>query len=622
MIQDIFPSCLDNRYVHCRIRREDHLLVFDEEGRVLISHKDGQIKFITCSEPDKPEAVYLFAIDGERYFLLADKRGYEKEGFEYLTIREVRDYCSGKEVYAVFTAYHLWEWYADNRFCGRCGSRLVHDEKERALRCPECGNRVYPRINPAVIVGVMKDDSLLVTRYRSGYAHNALIAGFTEIGETVEETVKREVMEEAGLKVKNIRYYKSQPWGMAQDILMGFFCEADGDAEIHMDENELKYAQWVKRENIVLQPNNLSLTNEMMMVFKENVGNFMDEFMQAPDGLHSGKGDLSLMNDKNQIIYEKKSNVWLDGTMGVVVGDALGCPVQFESRKAVAEHPVTGMRGYGTFKLPEGSWTDDSSLTLATLESIRRMGEIDLNDIMENFMSWLYDGEFTPYGRSFDIGWGTRKAIERYNSKRNVKKCGSDDEKNNGNGSLMRIIPACIYLSEMLETGKITETDAIVALHDLGGLTHAHIRANIACGLYFFLVREILRSSGTLQDRLRSGLKAGFAFYESFLADKENLHYYDRLRDLDTFGQLQSDRIKSSGYVVDTLEAAVWSLITTDSLEQALLKGVNLGEDTDTVGAVAGGLAGLYYGYDAIPDAWLSVIKRREWIEEMCIVNI
>ena len=120
-----------------------------------------------------------------------------------------------------------------------------------------------------MIVGVIRGESLLLTKYRRGYAHNALVAGFTEIGETLEETVAREVMEETGVKVKNIRYYKSQPWGMAQDILVGFFCEADGDDKIQMDESELRYAQWVKREEIELQPNNLSLTNEMMRVFKD-----------------------------------------------------------------------------------------------------------------------------------------------------------------------------------------------------------------------------------------------------------------------------------------------------------------------------------------------------------------
>ena len=128
---------------------------------------------------------------------------------------------------------------------------------------------IYPRINPAVIVGVTNGDSILVTRYRQGYAHNALIAGFAEIGETLEETVAREVMEEAGIKVKNIRYYKSQPWGMAQDLLVGFYCDADGDTTIKMDDNELRYAAWTKREDIVLQPNDLSLTNEMMKMFMQ-----------------------------------------------------------------------------------------------------------------------------------------------------------------------------------------------------------------------------------------------------------------------------------------------------------------------------------------------------------------
>lgn len=134
--------------------------------------------------------------------------------------------------------------------------------------CPGCGYTAYPRIMPAVIVGVTNGDKILITRYRVGYGHNALIAGFTEIGETLEETVAREVMEEAGVRVKNIRYYKSQPWGFANDILMGFYCDVDGDTEIHMDDQELKQAGWVEREQIQLQPDNFSLTNEMMEKFK------------------------------------------------------------------------------------------------------------------------------------------------------------------------------------------------------------------------------------------------------------------------------------------------------------------------------------------------------------------
>ena len=317
----------------------------------------------------------------------------------------------------------------------------------------------------------------------------------------------------------------------------------------------------------------------------------------------------------------ENTNIWLNGIMGVVVGDALGCPVQFESREEVARHPVTGMSGYGTFNLPEGSWTDDSSLTIALLESIRRVGEIDLDDIMGNFMKWLYDGEFTPYGESYDIGRGTMQAINRYKKNRKAKKCGGDEEWNNGNGSLMRIMPACLYCSVMESSGMYSDRDAIDVIHSVGGLTHAHIRSNIACGLYFFMAKYILFREGSLQERIQEGLTQGFAFYESYLADKENLHYYDRLKDLEAFKSLPADKIKSTGYVVDALEAAVWSLITTDSFDQALLKAVNLGDDTDTVGAIAGGLAGLYYGYDSIPEEWLSAIKRREWIEEMCEIQ-
>ena len=271
MIQDIFPSKLYNEYKNFEMGREDFLLIFDNEGKILLGDEDGQIRFLTGEDISGGKIVYLFSVDEKKYFLLAENTTFTKEGFSYYSIRDVRDKFSGKEVYAVFTAYHLQKWYSDNKHCGKCGDILIFDEKERALRCPKCGNVIYPRINPAVIVGVIKGDTILLTRYRRGYGHNALVAGFTEIGETLEETVQREVMEETGIKVKNIRYYKSQPWGMAQDILVGFFCEADGDGSIHMDESELKYAEWVKREDVILQPNNLSLTNEMMRVFKENM---------------------------------------------------------------------------------------------------------------------------------------------------------------------------------------------------------------------------------------------------------------------------------------------------------------------------------------------------------------
>ena len=268
MIQDISPSRLDNSFENYTLSTQDYLLFFDNEGRILSKIENGGLSFNTGIENYK--AIYLFSVDDKRYFLSIDNRSYISDEYKFRTIRELRDICTGKELFAAFTAYHLWKWYNDNRYCGKCGEKLVYDTSERAMYCCSCKSKIYPRINPAVIVGVTNGDSLLITRYKHGYAHNALVAGFTEIGETLEQTVEREVMEETGIKVKNIRYYKSQPWGMAQDILIGFFCDAYDGCEIHMDENELKYAQWVKREDIVLQPNNLSLTNEMMRVFKEN----------------------------------------------------------------------------------------------------------------------------------------------------------------------------------------------------------------------------------------------------------------------------------------------------------------------------------------------------------------
>ena len=279
MIQDIFPSRFSNEYSYHSPENGNYIFIFDSGGRVLLGPTGEPVIYVESREY-KGRAIYLFSIDEDRYFLMSDRPDQGMDGYSYYSVREIRDkfaYQSQTFVFAVFTAYHLWKWYDDNRYCGRCRKELMPGKRERSLVCPGCGNTVYPRINPAVIVGVKKGDCLLLTRYRTGYGHNALVAGFTEIGETLEETVRREVMEETGVEVTNIRYYKSQPWGMAQDILAGFYCDAVGEGRIHMDENELRYAEWVRREDIVLQPNNLSLTNEMMKMFKEGKENSTEE---------------------------------------------------------------------------------------------------------------------------------------------------------------------------------------------------------------------------------------------------------------------------------------------------------------------------------------------------------
>jgi len=227
------------------------------------------------------DLIYLFSIDDRQYFLYppqAEPVGMEGSsvslpGYEYMKIFEIRRKQPGHRVFAAETAYHLYVWYRDNQFCGRCGHGTVADGKERMLRCPVCGNMIFPKIAPAVIVGVTRGDEILLTTYANReYKRYALIAGFTEIGETAEQTVAREVMEEVGLPVKNIRYYKSQPWGFESDLLLGFYCEVDEEAadssHICMDEQELASAEWVKREDMPEYPEEISLTHEMMMRFK------------------------------------------------------------------------------------------------------------------------------------------------------------------------------------------------------------------------------------------------------------------------------------------------------------------------------------------------------------------
>lgn len=272
MIQDIFPRKLYNQYdPKAAPAQGDFGLCFD--GVKLLIKQDGEgrmcFPLVSDYEVDR-QWTYLFSVDEERFFLTPFTESIPA-GLTFTDVHTLRRQGGMPLhwIYAAMTGKHLADWYRDVRFCGRCGEKTNHSEKERAMVCPQCGKTFYPRIMPAVIVGVTNGDKLLITRYREGFRHNALIAGFTEIGETLEETVAREVMEEAGVCVKNIRYYKSQPWGVANDILVGFYCDLDGDPTIHMDDQELKYAQWVAREDIVLQPDNFSLTNEMMTMFQE-----------------------------------------------------------------------------------------------------------------------------------------------------------------------------------------------------------------------------------------------------------------------------------------------------------------------------------------------------------------
>lgn len=273
MIQDIAPHIFDNSYSpEVKPEKGDTALYF-RAGAVLCS--PGAEKLLPdYGEYIAPEsAVYLFSVDGRRYFLITDENARTEGDYVFTEVKKLRwsKEVSREDIFILFTAMYLWNWYTNNRCCGHCGGKTVPDYSERALLCTRCCRVIYPRINPAVIVGVRSGDELLITRYAEnrGYQHDALVAGFTEIGETFEQTVSREVMEEVGLKVKNITYYSSQPWGYTGGILAGFFCDVDGSTEVRLDESELSRAVWVKRQEISGQPDNFSLTNDMMMKFRD-----------------------------------------------------------------------------------------------------------------------------------------------------------------------------------------------------------------------------------------------------------------------------------------------------------------------------------------------------------------
>lgn len=283
-----------------------------------------------------------------------------------------------------------------------------------------------------------------------------------------------------------------------------------------------------------------------------------------------------------------------DAVMGLVVGDALGVPVEFKQRDTFT---VTDMIGYGTYNQPPGTWSDDSSLTLATMESIIQFpeGEIIPEHIMLSFSKWLNKGEFTPYGEVFDVGGTTEAAIRRFNCGIEPLKCGLNHCKYNGNGSLMRILPLALMPSSMND------------INNVSSLTHVHEISKRACRFYVATAKQLLKY-GTLDYCLKYSLRYFGEWAKEFSR-------------LPKIPELKRDEIRSTGYVVDTLEAALWCAYHTNSYRDCVLTAVNLGGDTDTIAAVAGGLAGIIYGCggeSGIPDEWIQQIARKDWIRELC----
>ncbi|MCL1914803.1 MAG: NAD(+) diphosphatase [Eubacteriaceae bacterium] len=265
MIQDISPQQLSIEYTPREITDSDLVFCF-KEGQVLCGNG---FSLPLASQMDCSSFTYLFSVGKQGCFLAFTEDCAIPEGFEFENTNVFRGSMPKHVAFAGMTARHLCEWYEANRYCGHCREPMSHDQNERMLKCPSCGNRVYPAIAPVVIVAVSHGNKLLLTKFAGGeYRNYALVSGFIEIGESAEDAVRREVMEETGVSVKGLRYYKSQPWGFSNSLLLGFCAELDGSPVLTVDKTELSEAVWVEREDIETTFDDYSLTNEMICHFK------------------------------------------------------------------------------------------------------------------------------------------------------------------------------------------------------------------------------------------------------------------------------------------------------------------------------------------------------------------
>ena len=297
----------------------------------------------------------------------------------------------------------------------------------------------------------------------------------------------------------------------------------------------------------------------------------------------------------------------IGGIVGVAVGDALGVPVEFMSRSVLKADQVTDMLGHGTHNQPKGTWSDDSSLTFCLVESL--CSGFDLQDIGRHFVRWVDEGYWTPYGNVFDIGNVTSQAISKLRTGITPTQAGGAHERSNGNGSLMRILPVALYFANSEAEELLTAT------HEVSCLTHAHPRSQMACGFYNMMIVELLKG--------KSQQGAYFCAVESFVDAYNTPSFSSELSHFHRLLQMQiheepEDTVNSSGYVVHTLESSMWAFLRSSSFDEAVLSAINLGEDTDTTGAVAGGLAGVYYGLDAIPGKWVEALARSSDVLELC----
>lgn len=326
--------------------------------------------------------------------------------------------------------------------------------------------------------------------------------------------------------------------------------------------------------------------------------------------------DWRLRDMRRIMKKQEKVNVARNVIIGVAIADAVGVPVEFQSRTKLDLMPVKTMRSYGTYNQPKGTWSDDSSLTFCLADSLTK--GFDLLDIAKQFIHWKNYAKWTPHGEVFDIGITTSNAIVdlemliRNKKTDQIKSLKTDDEYTNGNGSLMRIAPLYFYLKSK---NKSIESQ-FETIWQVSALTHGHIRSAMACMIYLIMMEEILNEKRIKTAYLNTQHRTK-AFFKNSAISKQEIQHFDRLIEYD-IAKLERKYIKSDGYVMSSLEAAFWCLLNSYNYETAVLKAVNLGQDTDTTAAITGGLAGAFYGLDDIPKDWYNDLVKIKEIEKLC----
>ncbi len=322
---------------------------------------------------------------------------------------------------------------------------------------------------------------------------------------------------------------------------------------------------------------------------------------------YNGKLDVNTTRLYNNTLLEniKSSN----GIVGFAIGDALGVPAEFKSRAELKLNPITDMIGNGTYNVPTGTWSDDTSMTLATIDSIIFMQDIKVNDMANRFLDWFRNAKYTATNEMFDIGRTTLQALAKYELKLNdASNCGENNEYSNGNGSLMRMLPIAYYIYYK----NVTDNEEIYNIvKQVSSITHAHEISILGCYIYVNFVLELLDGKDKAE-AYNNIQKLDYSMFSSDTVERYSRILKDNIQNVD------EENISSSGYVVSTLEATLWLFLNSNDYNTTILKAVNLGEDTDTVAACTGGMLGIYYGIESIKDSWKQTLKRYDYIISLC----